>query len=334
MQAKSIFFVSFLVFLFGCGESRVEVTSIHGRTMGTSYSISWPAVQKADPVAIQSKVDAELVEVNRQMSTYDPQSEISIFNKAQAPAEQIISDGFAKVIQAADELHGLSSGYFDPTVGPLVNLWGFGPDGRLNKAPEATAVSATMAKIGWDGVQLNGLTLTKSFDRYLDLSAIAKGYGVDIVAAVLEAHGISNYLVEIGGEIRSKGQKAQGHPWRIAIESPKYDERQAQKVIELGNMGIATSGDYRNFFVVDGQAFSHTIDPFTGSPSRHTLASVTVIDTTCMRADGLATAMLVMGAEKASVLAEQEGLAAYFIVRQPDGQFVESTSSAWKRLFN
>jgi len=334
MQFKSYFTILFLIFAVGCSDSSVQIQSIHGRTMGTSYSISWPATASVDAQGIQSRVDLALVEVNRQMSTYDAQSEISQFNQAHAPHEMNISDGFATVLLAAAELNRLSDGYFDPTVGPLVNLWGFGPDRRPNKVPTQEQVAETMSNVGWSGVKLSSGVLSKSVDRYVDLSAIAKGYGVDVVASLLEEHGIHSYLVEIGGEIRSKGVKALGQPWRIAIESPQYDARQAQKIIALGDMGVATSGDYRNYYVVDGQAFSHTIDPFTGYPSRHTLASVTVVDDTCMRADGLATAMLVMGAEKAAQLAEKEGLAAFFIVRQADGKFVESTSTAWTRLFH
>lgn len=335
---KSFLIACFAIFfLASCAESPTTPAVIQGNTMGTTYSVRY-----YDDIAVSSddlkqQIDTLLVEVNRQMSTYQGRSEISQFNQQNAPFEKTISAEFADVISLSQQLSEMTGGYFDVTVGPLVNLWGFGPDGRPVNPPSEQEIQAALEKTGMDAIELEQQTLSKTADRYVDLSAIAKGYGVDLVAQLLEDKGANNFLVEIGGEIRVSGLKPGQQEWKLAVETPETDAalgaRSVQKILNLTDAGMATSGDYRNFFEVDGTRYSHTIDPFTGMPSAHSLGSVTVIADTCARADALATAMLVMGTDKALKLANKQNIAAYFIVRSDTG-FQERYSEAWKTRFN
>lgn len=302
--------------------------------MGTGYSVMWPSQSNnIDADIIQQKIDAELIKINQQMSTYDKSSELSLFNQALAPFSQQISPEFSQVMNLSLQIHSLTQGYFDISVGPLVNLWGFGPD-KLNRlVPTQDQVELAKSKIGLQAIELNDLTLTKKADRYLDLSAIAKGFAVDEVARLIESLGVEAYLVEIGGEMRVKGEKAPGVSWKVAIEAPDFSERRVQKILSLEDVAMATSGDYRNYFEDDGQRFSHSIDPFTAQPVKHKLASVTIIDENCARADALATAMLVMGEEKAKEFAAQQGIKAYLIVREQKS-FIEYLSPAFENWLN
>ena len=302
--------------------------------MGTGYSVMWPS-QSNDINAdiIQQKIDAELIKINKQMSTYDKSSELSLFNQASAPFAQQISPEFSQVLNLSFQIHSLTQGYFDISVGPIVNLWGFGPD-KLNRLqPDQNQIKLAQSKVGLNAIELNDLSLTKTADRYLDLSAIAKGFAVDEVAKLIEGLGIEAYLVEIGGEMRVKGEKAKGISWKVAIEAPDFSERRVQKILSLKDVAMATSGDYRNYFEDSGQRFSHSIDPFTARPVKHKLASVTIIDDNCARADALATAMLVMGEEKAKEFASQQGIKAYLIVREQHS-FIEYLSPAFESWLN
>lgn len=319
--------------LIGCSEPAPTLNSLKGRTMGTSYSILWPAHIQVDQTILRSKVDVILEDINSQMSTYDPNSQLSQFNQSPAPATRSIPSDFFSVMVLSQEIFELTSGYFDVTVGPLVNMWGFGPDKKPTSIPSDAEIQSKQAQVGFSVIGLTAGQLSKSQQRYIDLSAIAKGYGVDKIAALLDKEGIDAYLVEIGGELRAKGVKAQGKPWKVAVEKPAIGERAVQVILPLSDASMATSGDYRNFFEMDGERLSHSIDPFTGKPTAHTLASVTVVDENCARADALATAMLVMGAEKAKILAKEQNITAFFIERVEE-QFVEFETPAWKRRFD
>src|SRR5690606_30453475 len=225
-----------------------------------------------------------------------------------------------------------TNGLLDVTVGPLVNLWGFGPLGRPEQVPSAQQLQDVRDQIGYQYLTVENHQLTKAIpDLYVDLSTIAKGYGVDRVAILLEQMEIKNYLVEIGGEMRMRGTKPGEQPWRIAVEQPVSLDRAVQRIIEPGNNAVATSGDYRNYFEEDGTRYSHIIDPRTGYPIQHNLVSVTVITETCMDADAYATALTVMGAEGALEFANQKGLAVLLVTREND-QFKEYTSTAFKRF--
>jgi thiamine biosynthesis lipoprotein len=254
------------------------------------------------------------------MSTYIESSEISRFNRALPDTPTSVSASTVAVFQASLHLQRFSEGHFDPTVMPLVRLWGFGPDERSG-APDPEAIEAALAKVGIGAIELdveNG-TLTKKSPVELDFSAIAKGYGVDAVAELLLQQGIKGFLVEIGGEVRVGGTKPDGSPWRVGIERPEMAGRSAQMVVDLKGLSIATSGDYRNYFEQDGVRYSHTLDPRTGYPVMSRLASVSVLAETCMQADGLATALMAMGERKAVEFAGSHGIDAYFMVREGEG---------------
>jgi thiamine biosynthesis lipoprotein len=312
--------------LSGCQRTPdAQVIGFDGLTMGTSFSLRWVDTRPERVEELRPLVAALLVEINRQMSTYIEDSELSRFNQAPAGTRMEVSEALAEVVGEALRISTLSNGAFDVTVGPLVNLWGFGPDGRIIKAPSADTINATRARTGYDNLSLEGRQLAKRGDQYVDLSAIAKGYAVDRLAALLQQQGVESYLVEIGGELRAAGHKPDGQPWRIAIESPVAGERQVERVIAVSDVGIATSGDYRNYFEEDGQRFSHTIDPRTGYPIRHRLASVTVLRERCAEADALATTLMVLGDEAGYDFAVEQGIAAFFIIKQADG-FVEKAT--------
>jgi len=295
--------------------------------MGTTYNIKViVSADSQDLDKLQAGIDDLLKELNQQMSTYIADSELSRFNQSQSLAPIDISPGLARVIGEAIRLGKLSNGKLDVTVGPLVNLWGFGPEQRPEKEPTALELTETRTRIGLEHLSLSNNLLSKKIpELYVDLSTIAKGYGVDIVAEYVEQQGINNYLVEIGGEMRLKGFKHTGELWVVAIEKPISTERAIQQYLVPKDNAVATSGDYRNYFEADGRRFSHIIDPATGKPINHKLVSVTVIHPSSMTADGLSTAMMVMGEEQALVFAEKNNLAAY-IISKTDNGFVEQST--------
>ncbi|WP_181135853.1 FAD:protein FMN transferase [Psychrosphaera saromensis] len=310
-----------LAFLVSCTqETKVEPILLQGKTMGTTYNIKIVTTDSFDPAQLQSQIDALLVQVNQEMSTYIPDSELSLFNSSKSLEAIEISDGLKRVVKEAIRLGKLSNGKLDVTVGPLVNLWGFGPEHRPDVIPTDEVLNATKKRIGLDKLSLNGNLLSKSIpDLYVDLSTIAKGYGVDVVADFIESQGFVNYLVEIGGEMRLKGTKAGGEAWHVAIEKPVDNERKIQQIIVPNDNAVATSGDYRIYFEDNGVRYSHIIDPHTGKPINHKLVSVTVIHPSSMTADGLSTAMMVMGPEQAYEFAKQHNLAVYLISKTDDG---------------
>ena len=306
-----------------------EETLLQGATMGTSYSVKLvdlPAEQ--DLQALQTELERRLEQVNAAMSTYLPDSELSRFNQNPSTDWVTASPKLLAVLQTAQEISRLSDGAFDISVGPLVNLWGFGPTASRGQAPSLDQIQAARKRVGYQLLQLRAdpPALRKARpDLYLDLSAIAKGYAVDLLAAYLNSQGLTNFLVEIGGEVWGRGHNRHGRPWRIAIEKPDPGSRSVHDIVELDGQGIATSGDYRNFFEQAGNRYSHSIDPASGRPVQHALASVTVLAPSVMRADALATALLVLGPERGLALAEQQGLAALFIMREGEGFSTRTT---------
>jgi len=306
---------------------------LRGATMGTGYTVRVtalpPALNQAD---LQALVELELQRVNAAMSTYDPLAEISRFNQHQGDDWFAVSPDLAQLVQRAQDIGVQTGGAFDITVGPLVDAWGFGTAGPRDSPPSAAELAAARAKVGMDRLsqRVDPPALRKATPTLrIDLSAIAKGYGVDRVAAALEAAGIDNYLVEIGGELRTRGRRHDGAMWRVGIEQPAPDGRRVQLALPMHRDGaVATSGDYRNFFETDGQRYAHIIDPRTGEPVNHELASVTVIADNCAMADGWATALSVLGPGEGYQLAENAGLAALFIERR-DEAFEERTTSAF-----
>jgi len=325
---KIILVVLLSVFITACfpsNNSGKEEILLQGRTMGTTYNIKVVAtVEQVENLDLQEKIESVLKKVNQEMSTYISESEISRFNKSQSVEPIEVSEGFSRVLAESIRLCKLSGGKLDITVGPLVNLWGFGPEYRVEKVPSIEVLEKTRMRVGLKNIHLEGNQLKKDIpDLYIDLSTTAKGYGVDVVAELIEANGISNYLVEIGGEMRLKGFKHTGELWAVAIEKPIFDplgdHRAIQQVIIPKDNAVATAGDYRIYFEENGQRFSHIIDPDTGKPINHNLVSVTVIAPSSMTADGLSTAMMVMGMEKGMQFATDNNLAALFITKTDNG---------------
>lgn len=319
-----------LAFFVSCTHAPQQL-SVQGDTMGTTYHIRYvTADPRHDSEQLQERVDGLLAQINSQMSTYDPQSELSRFNSKLTTEPVVVSRSLENVVARALAIAEETDGLLDVTVGPLVNLWSFGPQQRPESVPTAVELEAAMKMTGYRHLTVENHQLQKSIpELYVDLSTIAKGYAVDRVARLLEQMEIQNYLVEIGGEMRIKGSKPGNQPWRIAIEKPDATQRAAQRIVEINNAAIATSGDYRNYFEEDGQRYSHIIDPRTGKPIQHNLVSVTVITDNCMDADAYATALTVMGPEQALTFAEQKGLAVMLITRENDA-FKEYTSTAFQ----
>ena len=312
------------------------VSAISGSTMGTTYSVKyWLAGEKPDEGSWKEDVDALLRDVNQQMSTYIKTSDISQFNRLPAGKGKVVGLEFATVVQHALSLAKDTDGIFDPTVGPLVNLWGFGPAGRPEKTPSQLEVAEALKLVGYKKVSLDRTTRTLSktvSGVYLDLSSVAKGFGVDAIHNLLWDKGVRNMLVEIGGELRASGAKPGGEAWTVGIERPGVG-RVVQRVLPLRNLSIATSGNYRNFYRdAKGQSFVHTINPKTGKGAKHRLASVTVLADSCMEADGLATALMAMGPELAWKYAKERKVQAVFIEADGAGKFsVRETPAFAKR---
>ena len=320
--------------LSGCsGWGAAEVRKLSGYSMGTSYAVSIVA-KKSEARALDGEVRTAIDEVNVAMSTYLPRSDVSRFNEAPVHSWVAVSPMTAEVVSLALEVAEASNGAFDPTIGPLVNLWGFGPKETTDQVPSEEDIEAAMAMVGWQAIEVDSAAskLRKTEPRELDLSAIAKGFAVDQVADMLEARGITNYLVEIGGEMRFAGTKPEGEAWRVAIESPDSERRSVYKVLEVSEGSMATSGDYRNFFEQDGMRYSHTLDPQSGYPIRHDLVSATVLGERSVLSDAYATAFMVLGAEAAMALASDKDLAVYLIQRNGEGN-TETLSERFDALF-
>lgn len=330
--------VLLLLIPLGCdSKPAADVVELSGPTMGTRYTVrvargghfrDWPP----NIQAVQQRIDARLAEINRQMSTYDKSSELSKFNRLNNTDWFGVSSETAEVVAAALEIAKRTSGSFDPTVGPLVNLWGFGPDKAKPTPPTKEKIDAALATTGYKRVQVRHdppAVRKELADIYLDLSGIAKGYASDQVSELLAELGYQNSMVEIGGEVRTRGQKTDGASWRIGIEKPDDTGRPVQLAVSLDDAGMATSGDYRNFFEHNGVRYSHTIDPTTGQPVKHQLAAVSVIADSSMEADALATAMMVMGDERGYDWCEQQQIAALFLVRKK-GIVVERKTTKFK----
>lgn len=318
--------------LTGCSFSeKPEVQTLFGYAIGTSYSIKVVSgVNEAK--ALQIGIEGILSDINSRMSTYLPRSDLSLFADATVGESVGVSAKTAQVVNAALEVAQITNGRFDPTIAPLVELWGFGPSPIPAELPSDDAIKELLKRVGYEAVIVDGNDLSKTADRELDLSAIAKGYAVDEIAAYLVAKGFDRFLVEVGGEMAFSGEKHPGSPWRIAIEKPVPDSREPFKVLEVTQGAIATSGDYRNYFEIDGQRFSHTIDPQSGLPVKHDTASVTVVMDSCMLADAYATAFSVMSRQEAYDLAQELDIAMFIIYKVGD-DFETMQTDQFTRLF-
>ena len=307
-----------------CQNNNYKIVLINGLTMGTTYSIK---IKTADTVVNQEKIRAGiekiLLEINQKMSTYIVDSELSVINFSNSLDSNLISDDLFKVISHANTISKTTNGAFDITVGPLVNLWGFGPNKSENKIPPNEEIELIKKNIGYKKIYLNKETTSiKKLhpDLYVDLSGIAKGFAVDKIALYLNSYNLENYLVEIGGELIAKGTNEDNEVWQIGIENPNNN---LAKIIGLKDIAMATSGDYRNYFEKNGVRYSHTINPNTGKPIKHKLASVTVLDKTAMNADALATAFMVLGPAKTIELANELKIGVYLIIKNDENFYEE-----------
>ncbi|MGI1678262.1 MAG: FAD:protein FMN transferase [Cellvibrionaceae bacterium] len=322
-----------------------ETLFFSGNTMGTTYHITLvpgelgkqntSTLKPLDKDELEEGIQKVLDAVNQSMSTYISTSELSILNDDKTGEWLSVSPTLAFVLSKAIEIGELSVGALDVTIGPLVNLWGFGSNNSVITAPSDEEIKLLESVIGLNKLEFNfsDSTLKKPVGMQIDLSSIAKGYGADAIAEFFLQSGYENYLIEVGGEIVTKGRNTHGQKWRIGVEKPALDHQGVQQAIAVSGKGIATSGDYRNYFEQDGVRFSHIIDPRTGYPVKNSLASVTVIAETGAIADGLATAFTVLGEQKSFELARQHDIAVYAIIRRDNG-FVAEYSEAFSVYLN
>ena len=328
-----LFILIFIGTLSACQREPSESLIITGLTMGTSYSIKLiPEEKSIDEKTIHVDIEQILVDINQSMSTYISDSELSLLNQSNTSDWQDLSDNLYFVIAHANHVSLITNGAFDVSVGPLVNLWGFGPDPFTREVPERSTIESTKQHSGYQKILFEHASkkISKSDPAlYIDLSGIAKGFAVDKIAGYLDKQGFKNYLVEIGGELIGKGVNANRQAWQIGIAQANPLDRSIQRIVSLNNIGMATSGDYLNYFEKEGVRYSHTINPATGKPINHKLASVTVLDKSTMHADALATAFMVLGTEKTHTLANKLGIAVYTLSKTETG-FKERYNDVFK----
>ncbi|WP_218802726.1 FAD:protein FMN transferase ApbE [Klebsiella quasipneumoniae] len=299
-------------------------TVLDGKTMGTFWRVSVIGVDEAKAQALRAKVQAQLDADDRLLSTWKNDSALMRFNHAATTRPWPVSEAMADIVTLSLRIGAKTHGAMDITVGPLVNLWGFGPDKQPVATPDAQAIAAAKARTGLQHLQVINQSgrqfLQKDIpDLFVDLSTVGEGYAADHLARLMEQEGISRYLVSVGGALVSRGMNGEGKPWRVAIQKPTDRENAVQAIVDINGHGISTSGSYRNYYELDGKRISHVIDPQTGQPITHKLVSVTVIAPTALEADGWDTGLMVLGPEKAQQVVREQGLAVYMIVKEGEG---------------
>jgi thiamine biosynthesis lipoprotein len=313
----------FCLSCYGCEKSSLAQHEYSGATMGTTFNVKVVVAADEEPAdGLPQRLQHTLDTIEEQTSTYMRDSELSQFNQNASTDWVTVSQQLCYLVEQSLKISRETGGAFDITVGSLVNLWGFGPKGSRDKPPGDAEINALLSGVGFDELQVDCEVpaLRKAHaGLYVDLSGWAKGFAADNLAEILIGSGFDNFLVEVGGELRVQGHNASGGEWRIAIEKPSGSGRDIQSVVNISNTGMATSGDYRNFFEYEGSRYSHTIDPRSGWPVTHQLASVTVFHESAATADAMATALLVLGPEDGLALATELGIEAIFVVRGPQG---------------
>lgn len=318
------------VLLSGCDSATTPATPastatvLDGKTMGTFWRVSVIGVDEAKAEALRAKVQAQLDADDRLLSTWKNDSALMRFNHAADTQPWPVSEAMADIVTLSLRIGAKTHGAMDITVGPLVNLWGFGPDKQPVATPDAQAIAAAKARTGLQHLQVINQSgrqfLQKDIpDLFVDLSTVGEGYAADHLARLMEQEGISRYLVSVGGALVSRGMNGEGKPWRVAIQKPTDQENAVQAIVDINGHGISTSGSYRNYYELDGKRISHVIDPQTGQPITHKLVSVTVIAPTALEADGWDTGLMVLGPEKAQQVVREQGLAVYMIVKEGEG---------------
>ena len=296
------------------------VLALAGETMGTTWSVKLVAPPTADAQALTAMAQRELDGVVREMSPWEPMSNLSRYNRAAAGTWTPLPPAFAQVLACALEIAEQTDGAFDPTLGALIDLWGFGPRPFSGAPPEAGEITKAHDATGWRRLVLDGEALFQPGGLRLDLNGIAKGFAVDQVAAALDRSGARSYLVEVGGELRGTGAKPDGSPWWVELERPPTaNDDGPRTLVALHGLSVATSGDYRRFFEHDGRRYAHTLDPATAAPVTNPTASVTVLHANCLRADAYATALTVMAPDAALAFATVRGLAVLILAHGPVG---------------
>jgi thiamine biosynthesis lipoprotein len=320
--------------LAGCAATPRE-TRLQGQTMGSAWTVKIAGRLPVPERVLREGVQAKFEAVNQALSTYRKDSALSLFNDEDGGEWVDIDAELAEVLAYGLGLAAASDGAYDLTVEPLVNLWGFGPDPARNRAPDAAAIAAARARVGWRRVEvdLTGSRARKAPGVRIDLSSLGKGRGVDRVAAYLDSLGVADYLIDLSGKLRARGRNAAGSDWHVAVEQPAPDDptgmpRTVPAVVALRDSSIATSGDYRRFFDSDGHHYSHLIDPRTGYPVTHATVSATAMAAGCMEADALATVFMLMAPDAALKLADQRGTPALLISREGAELHLER-SAAW-----
>lgn len=330
MKISGLLFIAIL-FLVACQPKKSEYFKISGFAQGTTYSITYENTTNQD---YSEAIDSILKAFDKSLSIYDSTSIISRMNNNDTTARA--DDWFLDVFNKSAEVYKMSDGAFDITVGPVVNAWGFGKGPELKH--DTAYIDSLLQFVGMDKVKLDGRKLVKKFPGVkLDVNALAQGYSVDVVCNFFKSKGIPNYLVEIGGEVRGKGTNAKGKLWQIGIDRPKDDNMtpgaDLQAIVQIDNKALATSGNYRAFYVENGVKYSHEINPKTGFPSRNTLLSTTVVCDDCVTADAYATAFLVMGLEKSKELLKKlNGMEVYFVYSNPEGKYEIYYSDGMKKM--
>lgn len=307
--------------------------AISGRTMGTFYTVKFISRKKESLSLWKTRVDTRLKEVSKRLSMYDTNSEISLFNRNDVGKELVISSDFYTVLLTAQKIYKLTGGAWDGTVKPLVDLWGFGTKNGPDRIPDQDKITLTLSKTGFDHINLKDPNrIVKKSAITLDLGSIAKGYGVDTIAGLFRASGIQNVLVEIGGELYASGKNRNGKHWSVGISRPdkQYANQDLFSVVQLKNHAIATSGNYRNFFEMDGKTFSHIINPRTGFPVDNTIVSASVISKDCTFADGLATALMVMDIQKGLELVNGLANTECLIIQKKGQKLIRHTSEKFR----
>ncbi len=324
MGRKLIFRIIFVIVIAGAAyryftfqRSELQLTYVTGQTMGTiQYNVKYLS---SDPENYKPQIDSVLKAFNQSLSTYIPDSEISTLNKTGELADP--SSMFLDVIESSQYVFSSTEGTFDPTVGPLVNAWGFGPD-KILKVPDSAVVDSLMQLVGFEAISFSNDLIGMNPEMYLDFSAIAKGYAVDLLADFLGSKDFENYMVEIGGEVIAKGVNQDGEVWKIGIEDPMVNrnEQKLLAIVKLNNLAMATSGNYRNYYEVGDRIIAHTIDPRTGYNTNHNLLSASVFAKDCMTADAFATAFMVVGVGEAKRIAVQNDLEIFLIYQEESGE--------------
>ena len=337
-NTSSIIFI-LLLWCISCSNQPSQI-ELSGFTMGTTYNIKIIPEKNSilSTKLIKQNIDSVLISVNYQMSTYLFDSEITQFNNHESTTSFTVSNDFSLVVERALHWSKLTDGAFDITIVPLLYLWGFGP-GQASELgdifPEEHAVQKRRTHVGYEKLTTNKYYLQKK-DPFIkiDLNAIAKGFGVDAVYSFLESIGMNNIMVEIGGEVRTKGKNRKNEPWMIAVETPDLESAGSKSIswaLPLESKAMATSGDYRNYYEIDGIRYSHEIDPRTGYPAQTGVASATVVATNCMDADALATALIIMGPESGLQFIEKlDGVEAFLILREGNDNYRTIKSSGMK----